>query len=148
MNEPLGLDVKKSMLRKQVCFSQLTDDEIEILASILVEKHFVKGDVIVKEGERVDSAYLIISGDADVRRPIDKDFPEKTHSIATLGKDTAIGLNETGFYSLTGIRTATVIALTDMVALRLSVAAFHGFALAYSHVNEVMRQHARKILQF
>jgi len=57
-------------------------------------------------------------------------------------------LNETGFYSLTGKRTATVVALTDLETLYLSVAAFHGFALAHSHVNEIMHEQAEEFLKF
>lgn len=115
-----------------------------MLASLLSEKTFEPGDVIVREGEPVDSVYLILEGTVDVRRALDKDHPEQLTSVATLGADMAIGLNESGFYSISGIRTATVVALSQVVVLRLSVAAFHGFALAYSHVNEVMRDYARK----
>ena len=57
----------------------------------------------------------------------------------------AIGLNETGFYSISGRRTATVIAMTDMHLFRLSVTAFRGLALAYPHINQVMRENAEAI---
>jgi CRP-like cAMP-binding protein len=112
----------------------------------LSEKHVFANDIIVKEGDSVDSVYFIVSGIADVKQSIDKDHPDEFKSIATLSSNEAIGLNESGFYSISGVRTATVVALTDMVLLRLSVAAFHGFALAYSHVTEVMRQHAKNLL--
>ncbi|VVC74373.1 cyclic nucleotide-binding domain-containing protein [Aquicella lusitana] len=146
MADKIDTDTKKLMLRKQPCFSQLREEEIEILASLLVEKHVSPGEIIVKEGDPVDSVYLIVSGKADVRCIKDRNHPDQTESVATLIPGDAIGLNETGFYSLSGIRTATVIAIDEMVLLRLSVAAFHGFALAYSHVNEVMRSYARKLL--
>lgn len=144
MLNDIDLDIKKTLLRKQACFSPLTEDEVDVLASLLSEKTFEPGDVIVREGEPVDSVYLILEGTVDVRRALDKDHPEQLTSVATLGADMAIGLNESGFYSISGIRTATVVALSQVVVLRLSVAAFHGFALAYSHVNEVMRDYARK----
>jgi hypothetical protein len=69
-------------------------------------------------------------------------------SITTLETGASIGLNETGFYSLSGVRTATVCAMTPMITLRLSVAAFHGFALSNSHVSAVMRKNASEILGF
>lgn len=146
MTDTIDLTDKKTVVKKQACFAPLTDEEIEILAGLLMETHFKAGDTIVKEGEPVDSVYLIIKGEADVRHVYVEDKLIKFTSLATLHEGAAIGLNETGLYSLSGVRTATVVALTDMVALRLSVAAFHGFALAYTHVSEVMRKHADSIL--
>lgn len=146
MSDPIDMDIKKIIIKKQACFSKLTDEETEVLASLLTEKHAALNEIIVKEGDPVDSVYFIVSGIADVKQAPDKDHPDQLQSIATLSLNDAIGLNERGFYSISGIRTATVVALTDMVLLRLSVAAFHGFALAYSHVTEVMRQHAQGLL--
>lgn len=145
MEESIELTSKVELLSKQPVFSPLQDDEKEILASILLEKHFSPGDIIVKEGDPVDSVYLIMSGQAEVIQSMDN-IPDKVHVVAVLGPNDAIGLNETGFYSLSGIRTATVKAKTELVTLRMSVAAFHGFALAYPHVNEVMRKNAAHFL--
>lgn len=102
------------------------------------------GELIVKEGEPVDSVFLIVSGDADVRHVTLTDNGTRTNieSIATLKPGDAIGLAETGFYSISGRRTATVVANTDMVLFQLSVAAFRGFALAYPRVSAVMRKQA------
>lgn len=142
MADTLDIDIKKSHLRTQKCFLPLRDEEIDTLATLLTEQHFAAGQTIVTEGDPVESVYLIVSGKADVRTAILKDHIIHTNSVATLGPGDSIGLNETGFYSLTGKRTATVVALTDMVLLHLSITEFHGFALAYSHVNEVMRENA------
>ncbi|MCC2667169.1 MAG: hypothetical protein K0S63_1085 [Gammaproteobacteria bacterium] len=142
LNLSFGSDLKKSFVKKQACFGQLTDNEIEALADLLVEKKFNAGETIVTEGDLVDEVFLIVSGQADVRLITLKDHLIHAKSIATLSVGDAIGLNESGFYSLSGRRTATVVAMTDMVTLQLSVAKFHGFALAYPHVNEVMRRGA------
>jgi len=137
----------KALILKQACFSQFNDKEVSTLASLFHEKHFKAGDVIVKEGDPVDSIYLIVEGKADVRQKIVIDNKNvQVKSIATLKENEAIGLNETGFYSLSGIRTATVVAATDIVLLRLSVPAFHGFALSNSRVNSLMRQNTEKFL--
>jgi signal-transduction protein with cAMP-binding, CBS, and nucleotidyltransferase domain len=142
----LDLSLKKGFVKSQACFSKLTEEEMEKLAQLLVEKYFAAGETIVTEGDLVDSVYLIVSGTADVRH--DSIIDDKLHSrsVAKLGKGETIGLNETGFYSLSGRRTATVVAETNMVLLCLSTAEFHGFALAYSHVNEVMRKNAEAVL--
>lgn len=138
--DTVDLNTKITMLRKQGAFTRLTDSEIEALAGLLVEKHIPAGEQIVTEGDTVDSVYIIVSGTADVRHVTVQNNALHIESIATLGPDASIGLSETGFYSLSGIRTATVVAKTDMVVLYLSVPRFHGFALDNSHVHEVMRK--------
>ncbi len=146
MNDTTDPSYKKLLINKQACFSPLSKDENDVLATLFVEVRIAAGETIVKEGDPVDSVYLIVKGSADVRHITLKDHVPQIQSLATLGPEDAIGLNEAGFYSISGIRTATVVATTDMILLRLSVAAFHGFALTYSHVNEVMRKNAEKML--
>jgi CRP-like cAMP-binding protein len=147
MNTSVNINQKIKALQNQACFSRFTKGEFEALAGLLTEIHIPKGKVIVQQGDPVDSVYLIINGSADVRVHIHENGSQETESVATLTAGLAIGLNEFGFYSLTGKRTATVIALTDMVLLRLQLTEFHGFSLAYHHVNEVMRQSAQEFLK-
>jgi CRP-like cAMP-binding protein len=144
MEDTIDLSLKQSFIKKQNCFVLLSDQEIEGLARLLMEKRFAAGETIVTEGDLVDNVFLIVSGEADVRVATMKDRIPQIQSVAVLKAGEAIGLNESGFYSLSGKRTATVVAMTDMVVLQLSVAKFHGFALAYPHVNEVMRKSAEK----
>ena len=145
MEESVDLGVQMQLIRKQPIFSQLTDEEVLELASLFVEVKTPPGEVIVKEGDAVDSIYLIANGTVDVRHVTIVDGSPVVTSVAILSFGDAIGLNETGFYSLSGKRTATVVALTDMLMYRLSVAAFHGFALAHSHVSDVMRKNSADI---
>lgn len=145
MDDAINLDLKKSFIKKQGCFLQLSDKETDELANLLIEKHFAEGETIVIEGDLVDNVFLIVQGQADVRIATIKDHVQNIKSVAILKAGEAIGLNESGFYSLSGKRTATVVAMTDIVTLKLSVAKFHGFALAYPHVNEIMRKNAEKI---
>ena len=142
MDDITDLATKKSFIRKQACFKPLTDRESEGLATLLEDMHFKAGTTIVNEGDPVDSVYLIVSGSADVRHITVSPTGLESHSVATLNPGDSIGLNDTGFYSLTGLRTATVVALTDMHLLSLNIAEFHGFALANSHVHAVMRKNA------
>src|SRR5580704_2609364 len=99
MNAPADLALNKTMLRKQACFSPLTEKEMDILATLLAEKRVPAGETIVTEGDPVDSIYIIVSGTADVRHVSVKDGKFEIQSVATLGPNESIGLNETGFYS-------------------------------------------------
>lgn len=147
MTETIGFDVKEAHIRLQPVFSDLTDEEVRVLSTLLTEKHIPAGETIVTQGESVDSVYFIVQGTANVVRiSINSAGIPDVEQITQLGEGETIGLNETGFYSISGIRTATVIADTNMILLQLSVAAFHGFALANTHVSEVMHKHASFIL--
>jgi CRP-like cAMP-binding protein len=147
MENTVDSDLKQQFVKKQACFAQLNPDETEKLAELFTEVHIKTGDTIVTEGDPVDSVYLIVTGKADVRHVTIENHAPKIQSLATLSDGAAIGLNETGFYSLSGIRTATVVAISDMVLLRLSMPSFHGFSLAYPHVNEIMHRNSENIVQ-
>jgi signal-transduction protein with cAMP-binding, CBS, and nucleotidyltransferase domain len=140
MDDIQDLGLRKELVRKQACFSQLDDTEVHTLATLLHEKNYPKETTIVTEGDYVDSVYLIVTGKAEVRHITLKNGQLHVKPITILSAPDAIGLSQTGFYSLSGLRTASVVALTDVTAYQLSVAAFNGFALAFPHVNEMMRK--------
>jgi len=142
MESTLSLVDKMHLVKKQTVFSKLTEDEIIELASLFQIKAFQPGETIVTEGDFVDSFFLIVEGSAEVQHITLQNGQLNKQILAELHQGQAIGLNETGFYSLTGKRTATVVALTQIILLELGIPKFHGFALAYPHVNEIMRQNA------
>jgi CRP-like cAMP-binding protein len=138
------LQSKKTLIKKQALFAQFTDQELDELAELFAETRFKKGDTIVTEGDHVDSVFLIVEGTAEVVHIAIENDKKVSHHIANLGPNQSIGLNETGFFSISGLRTATVVASTDMVLLRLSVAKFHGFELSHSHVYDIMHKAANR----
>lgn len=144
-DQSVDISLPIQLVKKQNVFSLLTDSEIEELGSLFTERKVTAGEVVVKEGDPVDSIYLIASGTADVRHVTIKDNVPVTNSVAIMSSGDAIGLSETGFYSLSGLRTATVVAVTDMILFRLSVAAFNGFALSHTHVSDVMHNRANVV---
>ena len=145
MTEEISIEIKKELISKQAAFANLNATEIDVLVTLLVEKTYAPGDVIVKQGDRVDSVYIIVSGAADVFVTKRQDDQSVTDKVATLTDGMSIGLGDRGFYSITGLRTATVKATTETVTLKLSVVVFRGFALAYPHASEVMREQAERL---
>lgn len=135
------------LIKKQPLFAQLTDAELDELAPLFKPIKMTPGGIIVKEGDLVDSVYLIAHGTADVKVTTWENNTPHCNSVAILSSGEAIGLNERGFYSLSGKRTATVLAMTDMLLYQLSVASFHGFALSHTHVSEIMHQHAESDME-
>lgn len=121
------------------CFAVLNAAELSELAQQMEEICLFEHEVIVKEGDIVDSIYIIISGRAEVS--------VKEKVIATLSAGEAIGLNELGFYSTTGIRTATVIASSNIVLLRLTLENLNAFLFKFPHANVAMQQAAQQMLR-
>ena len=66
MNDKIPLTLRQSVIKNQPCFSPLKNEEIEMLATLLVPKEFKAGETIVNEGEPVDSFYLLVEGEAEV----------------------------------------------------------------------------------
>jgi len=145
-HQPVDMERRKAAILGQPSFKGLTEEETHTLAQLLKEKRYNPDEVVVKEGDLIDSVYFILEGDADVRHITYMNGVQQINSVAILRAGSTIGLNDRGFYSLTGRRTATVVAKTPMLLLRLDLAVFHGFALVNPHVNKVMREHAAKML--
>lgn len=141
------LGQKIALIKKQKCFSALTDAEFIDLAALCTKMTFAEGDEIVTEGDPVNSIYFIQAGTANVRVASLKNHIIHWRTVSKLGEGEAIGLNETGFYSLSGLRTATVIAKTKVVAYCLKMTEFHGYALANHHVSEIMQHNAEEFMK-
>ena len=145
--ESIDLDTKISLVKNQACFKKLFDDEVAEVANLFTEQTVIAGETIVTKGDPIDCIYLILKGTCDVLDSTVENSEIKWTSVATLSQGDAIGLSEVGLYSLSGKRTATVIALTDMVLLKLRVAVFHGIALAHAHIGEEMRKAQKNVVK-
>ena len=110
-----------SVLRSFPCFAELTDDQSKQLANLMVEVRIPAYEVIVRENDLIDCIYIIVSGVAEVTRSSQHKKKTVQVPVASLIAGEGIGLNDTGFYSTTGKRTATVTADTDMLLLRLEI---------------------------
>ena len=95
-------------LRTSSPFSELPAAAIEALAAKLEATAFAAGDVLLREGEHGDDAYLLRSGEVDVLH--------RDRHLATLGPGSFVG----EVSALTGKeRTATVRARNAISAFRL-----------------------------
>lgn len=138
----IDVEQRKSLISNFPCFSQISDQELTYLASLCEEIHYNSGHAIVTEGDVVDSVYIIVEGKAEVILKNQDRSP-----IAILRPSEGIGLNDLGFYSKTGLRTASVIASSDIVLLRLSVQSLNEFLERYPEINQIMAQTAKKMLR-
>lgn len=127
MNKELSFNQRETVIAKYPLFYLLNHKDIHELAKTSKEINIDEGATITKEGDIVDSVYLILSGEAKVTRIISSDENKKAVELATLTNGDAIGLANTGFFSPIGVRTATVSAMTPMVLLAFDLEGFQKF---------------------
>jgi putative peptide zinc metalloprotease protein len=134
-NGNISLAQRKSLIQVLPCFGMLTAEECAELAVLMDEATYLTGETIVIEDELVDRVFIIVSGQAEVSHQILNKKKIISTPLATLMDGDAIGLNDTGFFSKTGKRTATVTALTVVVTLVLDLKKLHVFLKQHPHIQ-------------
>jgi CRP-like cAMP-binding protein len=149
----ISMATRQQLILGLPCFSEFTAEESRVLAKLLVEQSIASGDKIVNQDDLVDNVYIIASGTAEVsrkfacKRKLSKKLKVFDVPIAILSEGEAIGLNDRGFFSETGKRTATVTAVTKMVLLMIHVKTLHGFFQLYPNLMSSMDKVAEKLLR-
>jgi CRP-like cAMP-binding protein len=99
-------------------FAPLDEAERERLADRLRRAPFAAGEAITREGDHDDGLYIIVEGQAEVRIG----HGDAARTVATLGPGEFFG----EMALLTGeVRSATVVAVTDLDCYRLDKHGFH-----------------------
>jgi putative peptide zinc metalloprotease protein len=150
-NDLINLPARVSTITALPCFSMLTQSEAEELANLMTEETFLINSPIVTEGEVVDRVFIITEGQAEVAHQVLKKKLGKarfiTMPLAVIAKGDAIGLNDTGFFSDTGRRTATVNPLTDVSVLTLDIKNLHQFLHDNPHLKTAMYSKTKQLLR-
>ena len=108
----MSLESEVRSLQEVPMFRGIEPARLKLMAFASDRVSFTTSETLFRQGDPSDSAYVILDGQADVRLQ----SKEQSFSIATLGKSAIVG--EMGV--LTGSpRSATVVAATDLVALRI-----------------------------
>ena len=118
---------KEELIAVHPVFSLLDTQDVKELATLMYEIYVPAGSAIVSEGDVVDSVYIIAGGLAEVRRHPVAGVSKEEVIVAKLNIDECIGLSESGFFSKTGIRTATVVAVTTTLLIGIGIDAFNRF---------------------
>lgn len=106
------------LLRATSLFGALPDEELRRIAPALRAESYAKGEQIITEGERGDSAYLIVSGEAAIVTAdlIGEQVVLRTFSAGAVFGEVALVEDAP--------RTATVRAMTDLEVYALDRATF------------------------
>jgi CRP/FNR family transcriptional regulator, cyclic AMP receptor protein len=94
---------------------QFSEEDIEWLGSVAVKKYLTPGEVLIKQGEPLDTVYIVLEGNLAVRAEMDS-----THEIARLGSGEIVG--EMSFIDARP-PLATVVALERSLVLSIPASA-------------------------
>lgn len=149
----IAMEQRQALIFALPCFAILTPEEAHELANLMHEIDYQPGEVIVTEHALVDSVFIVVQGQAEVtreyakKRRLIKKVKLIQVPVATLGPGDAIGLNDTGFFSQTGKRTATVTAITETRVLEISLENLHQFLQSHPRLQPAMSAIAEQMLK-
>lgn len=123
----LSPEQRVELITQHPLFSLLSADDIKALSNYMYEIYVPAGFTIVNEGDLVDSVYLIAGGLAEVTRQSVSKQTKGNIIVAKLSRGEAIGFTESDFFSKTGVRTATVTALSTVLLLGIGIESFNQF---------------------
>jgi CRP-like cAMP-binding protein len=129
------------VLRKVPLFAKIEPAKLKLLAFTSEHLEFMPGEAICRQGEVGDAAYIVLDGEADVVVQSDQG-PMK---VANIGKYDIVG----EIAILCDVpRTATVLATSRLVALRVSKDGFFNLVTQFPQVGvEVMHELASRLHQ-
>ena len=106
--------MRSSVLKKIPLFASLPSSEIKYLASRLIPYKCPKNHILFHEGSREDGFYLLLEGEVEIFKSIGS---SDEHSLGIRKAVSLLG--EMSLFSRDGYRTATVLALTDLVLYQM-----------------------------
>ena len=126
-------------LRAIPLFAKVEPARLKLLAFTSEHLDFEPGEVVCRQGEPGDAAYILLEGTADVF----VDTPKGRVKVATLGKNEIVG----EIAILCDVpRTATVVAATRLHTLRIAKDGFFNLVAQFPQVGvEIMQELAARL---
>jgi CRP/FNR family cyclic AMP-dependent transcriptional regulator len=135
----VSLNEEVELLRNIPMFANIEPSKLKLLAFTSERMAFKDGDVLFRQGEQGDSAYVIIGGEADVI----VDTPKGPLTVAKLKRNDIVG----EIAILCDVpRTATVMAATKLEAMVIAKDLFFRLIMEFPQMAvEIMRELARRL---
>ncbi len=126
-------------LRAIPLFAKVDPTRLKLLAFTSEHVEFEPGELVCRQGDPGDAAYILLEGEADVF----VDTPEGQVRVARLKKDDIVG----EIAILCGVpRTATVVATTHLRTLKIAKQGFLNLVTQFPEVAvEVMQELATRL---
>jgi len=111
-------------LKRIYIFQDLTSQEIDLIARIIIPHEVSAGEIVMKEGEGGDVMYIIAEGEVQVYKALtmkfgDDDFRETEKTLTVLQADDNVVIGEMSLITEEK-RSATITALTDVTLYRIN----------------------------
>jgi len=137
----MGLAEEVEILRRIPLFTNIDPAKLKLMCFASERMTFKDGEVMCRQGETGDAAFIILDGTADVQVK----RKEGTMSVATLTKNDIVG----EIAILCDVpRTATVVAKGDLVTLKVTKDLFFGLVKDFPEIGiEIMRVLAHRLEQ-
>ena len=135
----MSLNDEVDLLKKIPLFAKIEPSKLKLLAFTSERLNFGPGDLLCRQGDPGDTAFIILDGDADVL----VDTPNGQLSVAKLGKNDLVG----EMAILIDIpRTATVKAIGNVATLAISKDLFFRMVTEFPQMGvEIMRELAHRL---
>lgn len=135
----MSLHEEVELLRNIPMFEKIEPSKLKLLAFTSERLNFREGEILFRQGDPGDAAYIIVSGRAEVI----VDTPGGPLRVAELKKNDFVG----EIAILCDVpRTATIAALTDLTTLRISKELFFRLVTEFPQMAvEIMRVLAQRL---
>jgi CRP/FNR family cyclic AMP-dependent transcriptional regulator len=135
----MTLHEEVNLLRQVPLFAKIDPARLKLLAFTSDRLTFAKGDVLFRQGEAGDAAYLLLGGSAEVSI----ETPNGPFVLATINENEIVG----EIAILCDVpRTATVSAASEVVALRITKDRFFTLIDEFPEMAvEMLRELARRL---
>ena len=135
----MSLNEEVELLRNIPMFANIEPSKLKLLAFTSERMTFKDGDVLFRQGEPGDSAYVIIGGEADVI----VDTPKGPLTVAKLKRNDIVG----EIAILCDVpRTATIKAASKLEAMVIAKDLFFRLVMEFPQMAvEIMRELARRL---
>lgn len=127
------------VLRSIPLFAKIEPAKLKLLAFTSEQVEYMVGDVLFRQGDTGDAAYILLEGDADIL----VETPQGQVRVAQLGKNDIVG----EIAILCDVpRTATVAASTRLLTLRISKDGFFNLVTQFPQIGvEIMHELASRL---
>jgi len=110
-------------IRKSFIFSSIEDDQLPEILKITKERRFNKDEVIMQEGDKGDTMYLVVEGEVGVSKSLTMKFGDdfrQTEKVLTSFKpDDHVVFGEMALIAQDN-RSASIVARTDCLFLEIN----------------------------
>ena len=135
----MSLDDEVNVLRQIPLFSNIDTAKLKLMCFASERLTFKAGEVLFRQGDAGDAAYILIGGEADVI----SETPNGPQTVATLKRNDIIG----EIAILCDVpRTATIKAASELVALKVTKELFFRMIQDFPEMAiEIMRVLAHRL---